>query len=240
MSKMTMEQAKIARIESIMKAKENIKIRSDTRRKMDLVDKTCSTILERGRPFSVPEVVRVMKEKFPGDALSHSSISNQTTSGDAYKEVILAWKNYAEITGFIKPVTMPATAADDITDLTLSQIKPKELRPTILAMRTSLRNARKQLQMHQIATPSRLLNHEETIESGTIKETGDIRFNQSDRLSLTNGEVEILEAFINPVELGAFGLNWNKFGQLMNDCGEIISRTGLRDVIEKILKIIKQ
>ena len=237
MSKMTQEQAKVARIEAIEKAMASEKIRSDTQRKMKLVDATCSAILEKGRPFSVPEVVRTMKEKFPGEALSSSSISNQTSAGDAYKEVISAWKNYAAVVGTIKPVKMPATASDDISDLVLSQVKPKEIIPTILAMRTSLRNARKQLQLHQIVNSSKALDHEATIRNGAIKQIGVDSVVQPHEASLTENDIDVIKAFIDPVELGAYGLHWNEIGQLINDSDESISRPGLKDAFIKVIKV---
>lgn len=235
MSKMTVEQAKDTRIEAIRIAKLSKEIRSDTRRKMDIVDKTCSVILERGRPFSVPEVARVMKERFPSEALSESSISNQTTSGDAYKEVISAWKNFATVVGSIKSIKMPATASDDISDLILSQLKPKEIIPTILAMRTSLRNARKQLQIHQMVSHSKVLDHETSIRNGAINLISGEKYTLQRVQNFTEADIEVLKAFLDPVELGASGLNWNEIGQLINDTGESISRPGLRDVISKVL-----
>lgn len=239
MSKMTEEQAKKARLEAIETAKRNVSIRSDTKRKMDLVDEACRAIVENGRPLSVPQVVRVMKEKFPSDALSISSISNQTTAGDAYKEVISAWKNYAAVIGSAKPVKMPITVSDDVTDLMLSQLKPREIIPTILAMRTSLRNARKQLQLHQIVNTSRPLDHDSTVGLGIVKQITGPSLVGEDRNAFTENDIEVLKAFLNPVESRANGLYWNEIGQLMNESEEQLSRPGLNDAIRKVLSAIE-
>lgn len=235
MSKMTEEQARKTRLDAIDLVKASKSIRSDTQRNLELLDETCCAILEKGRPLSVPEVVRVMKEKFPGDALSKSSISNNTTAGDAYKEVIAAWKNYGAVIGSIKPIKMPDTASDDISDLILSQIKPRELIPTILAMRTSLRNARKQLQLHQIVNTSKPLIHEAIIKNGTIKLDEGSNAQQLCRANLTESDIVALKSFIDPIELGVHGMHWNDIGQLLNDYNETISRPGLRDAINKII-----
>jgi len=160
---------------------------------------------------------------------AETHVRNSSLSGDAYKQVIAAWKTHAEAVGRAKKVEIPSVGSEDFPDTLLNVVEPRSARLLIVSMRTALRNMRRQFQMLQSITPEKLIRHEVTSETPVLPAIERAR-------EFSEAEREAIAMFLDPIEMGARGFNWDSVGRLCTESGEVVSRPGLRSALEKAAK----
>lgn len=219
------EQAERIRLDSMLLASNNTAIRSATRRNMAKIDEACRHIVEARDELSLVNVVRTLSQLFPGDHPAEQSIRNSSRSGESYREVVAIWRTYTLAVAKTKKIKPISSVEDDLPDIVLNQIHPEGARMVVLAMRTSLRNMRRQIHALKQITPERLIRHP---TSGDEQEAIPAFF-------LNKEEHSILLAFTDTSETVSRGLEWDDLGRLLDADRKALSRPGLLQVLNRIL-----
>ena len=217
------DRAESVRLESLSLLANKSVIRDSTRRNMAKIDEACRRIVQLRDELTISNVVRTLSELYPGDHPAEQSIRNSSRSGEIYREVVAIWRTYTVAAAGNRKTKPVVPVGDDLPDIVLNQIQPEGARMVILAMRTSLRNIRGQIQALKQLTPERLIRH---VVPGQQE--------LPEQLPLLNKEErDIVAAFIDTSETASRGLEWDDLGRLLDGDRNPLSRPGLRQVLEK-------
>lgn len=222
-------QAGLARTGSIKKLSDDPRLRERTRIGIGRVSEACERIVESKGRLSISNVARALAEFRPSDHLAEQSIRNNSASGKAYRQVIAAWRLYAEAVAVPKIASQRSTVAEDFSDSLLQSIEPKAARIGVLSIRTELRNLRRQFQILQSVSPEKLIrggNGE--IQKDTVPPAA----------KLSAAEREALECLLDDTELASRGCKWDKMGRLMVDSAKPLSRPSLKSALQKALSTL--
>lgn len=222
------DRAEQVRAESLERALANPKIRDSTRATMAKIDEACRRIVGRRGELSIVGTVRMLEELYPGARLAEQTFYNKTSSGACYREVIAIWRTYEQALGQAKKARKALPVPEDLPDILLNQLQPEGARVVVLAMRTSLRNLRRQMQILRELSPDKLVRHRASSTRDAAQATT--------APALEDEERQILEAFVDAAETASRGSEWDDLGRLRSDSGEILSRPGLLPVLRKVLE----
>ena len=211
-------------------------MRSGTVNTAKQIDAACRHIDVQNGKLSVSNVARVLRNLYPGESPAESSIRNKTETGAIYRAVIDAWRTYRLAKSPAATRAGPELGDPDIPDLVLHQIQPEAARFAVLAMRTALRNVRRQLQLAMSLTPDRLVR---SVGVRPASSQSAASGESSGPTTLSRDEVETIAAFLAEAESAVRGLHWSPVGQLENDSGEPLSRPGLADALRRAMGVAK-
>lgn len=202
-------------------------IRLKTQDNLRKIDGACRAVVEKRGDLSVAGVVRTLRTMHPSLRLAEQTFYNKTEAGGLYREVIAIWRAYEVALDEARNRRQPQRVEDDLPDMLLERIQPEGARAIVLAMRTSLRNLRKQITIMRSLTPDQMIRYT-AHPVLTSKQSMPVEI-----LSLE--ERGILAAFLDPTEMASRNGQWDDLGRLVSSDSEALSRPGLFYVLEKVL-----
>lgn len=229
MSSILKRQATEQRIAAISELLASKDIGNATVARAKQVDAACAQMDKEGRPFTIRNLTRVLKAMYSSDYPAESTIRNRTNAGNTYRGVLNAWRTY-RIASTTSAARQESVESSDLSDALLNEIRPESARLTVLMMRTSLRNLRRQYQILQTGV-GQISMSEPKVPVASQQ--------SSDRAAeeiFTAHDVSLLRAFVDESECAARGVSWDLKGQLLDSYGSALSRPGLKVVLDSILK----